>query len=206
MALRDCRSPACEASSRSPMALKRRSRTGRQAAARGERRRRARPTLPEPPIAAARGIPRARPGRRTRRRPIDGAGPTPARAAGLRAEPRAARPPAAAGRRTAAAPTTAARPSAKRWTASEPEPDAAAAPEPAKGGWFSRLKAGLSRSTARLTDSVTTALPQAPPGRRGAGGAGGDADRRRPRRAPPPAASSRASAAPASARRSPTRR
>ncbi len=33
----------------------------------------------------------------------------------------------------------------------EPEPEA-----PAKGGWFSRLKAGLARSTARLTESVTT--------------------------------------------------
>ncbi|NMJ43126.1 signal recognition particle-docking protein FtsY [Roseomonas sp. JC162] len=28
-------------------------------------------------------------------------------------------------------------------------------PAPAKGGWFSRLKAGLARSTAKLTDSVT---------------------------------------------------
>ncbi|WP_232478932.1 signal recognition particle-docking protein FtsY [Roseomonas rosulenta] len=27
---------------------------------------------------------------------------------------------------------------------------------PAKGGWFARLKAGLSRSTAKLTESVTT--------------------------------------------------
>ena len=27
---------------------------------------------------------------------------------------------------------------------------------PARGGWFSRLKAGLARSTAKLTDSVTT--------------------------------------------------
>jgi fused signal recognition particle receptor len=31
----------------------------------------------------------------------------------------------------------------------EPEPDQ-------KGGWFARLKAGLSRSTARLTDAITT--------------------------------------------------
>jgi fused signal recognition particle receptor len=31
----------------------------------------------------------------------------------------------------------------------------AAAEHAAKGGWFSRLKAGLSRSTAKLTDSVT---------------------------------------------------
>lgn len=29
-------------------------------------------------------------------------------------------------------------------------------PEPAKGGWFSRLKAGLARSTQKLTESVTT--------------------------------------------------
>jgi fused signal recognition particle receptor len=29
-------------------------------------------------------------------------------------------------------------------------------PEPARGGWFSRLKAGLARSTARLTDAITT--------------------------------------------------
>jgi fused signal recognition particle receptor len=35
-----------------------------------------------------------------------------------------------------------------------PPPDA---PEPApEGGWLSRLKAGLSRSTARLTDAITT--------------------------------------------------
>jgi len=35
----------------------------------------------------------------------------------------------------------------------EPEPE----PEPEqKGGWFARLKAGLSRSTARLTDAITT--------------------------------------------------
>jgi fused signal recognition particle receptor len=41
-----------------------------------------------------------------------------------------------------------------------PLPSAAAASEPddepaARGGWFSRLKSGLSRSTAKLTDSVT---------------------------------------------------
>ncbi|MBX9700771.1 MAG: signal recognition particle-docking protein FtsY [Acetobacteraceae bacterium] len=35
---------------------------------------------------------------------------------------------------------------------SEPEPEPAAE---SRGGWFSRLKAGLSRSTARLTESVT---------------------------------------------------
>ncbi|WP_439552379.1 signal recognition particle-docking protein FtsY [Falsiroseomonas sp.] len=33
----------------------------------------------------------------------------------------------------------------------EPQPE-----EAAKGGWFARLKAGLSRSTARLTDAITT--------------------------------------------------
>jgi fused signal recognition particle receptor len=40
-----------------------------------------------------------------------------------------------------------------------PEPSPATEPEPqeaAKGGWFARLKAGLSRSTARLTDAITT--------------------------------------------------
>ncbi len=39
----------------------------------------------------------------------------------------------------------------------EPEPPAPVAAEApaARGGWFSRLKAGLSRSTAKLTDSVT---------------------------------------------------
>ncbi|SFL05040.1 fused signal recognition particle receptor [Falsiroseomonas stagni DSM 19981] len=36
---------------------------------------------------------------------------------------------------------------------SEPEPRPE---EAAKGGWFARLKAGLSRSTARLTDAITT--------------------------------------------------
>jgi fused signal recognition particle receptor len=38
-------------------------------------------------------------------------------------------------------------------TAPPPDPE----PDPSqKGGWFSRLKAGLSRSTARLTDAITT--------------------------------------------------
>jgi fused signal recognition particle receptor len=37
----------------------------------------------------------------------------------------------------------------------EAEPAAAAEPE-AKGGWFTRLKAGLARSTARLTETITT--------------------------------------------------
>jgi fused signal recognition particle receptor len=37
-----------------------------------------------------------------------------------------------------------------------PPPTAIAADPPARGGWFARLKAGLSRSTAKLTDSVTT--------------------------------------------------
>ncbi|MCO6414761.1 signal recognition particle-docking protein FtsY [Siccirubricoccus sp. KC 17139] len=36
-----------------------------------------------------------------------------------------------------------------------PSPAPAAEPEQ-RGGWFSRLKAGLSRSTAKLTDSVTS--------------------------------------------------
>ncbi len=35
---------------------------------------------------------------------------------------------------------------------SEPDPDAESEP---KGGWFSRLKAGLSRTTAKLTESIT---------------------------------------------------
>ena len=34
-------------------------------------------------------------------------------------------------------------------------PEAEAEPEP-KGGWFARLKAGLSRSTAKLTEAITT--------------------------------------------------
>ncbi len=39
----------------------------------------------------------------------------------------------------------------------EPEPVSEPAPEPeGRGGWFSRLKAGLSRSTARLTGAITT--------------------------------------------------
>jgi fused signal recognition particle receptor len=39
-----------------------------------------------------------------------------------------------------------------------PEPTHAPAPEAEepRGGWFSRLKAGLSRSTSRLTDAITT--------------------------------------------------
>jgi fused signal recognition particle receptor len=39
-----------------------------------------------------------------------------------------------------------------------PPPEAEPEPAPAQtgGGWFSRLKAGLSRSTARLTDAITT--------------------------------------------------
>ena len=47
--------------------------------------------------------------------------------------------------------------------APEPPPAAPTAPAPvaaeepaARGGWFSRLKAGLSRSTTKLTDSVTS--------------------------------------------------
>jgi fused signal recognition particle receptor len=36
------------------------------------------------------------------------------------------------------------------------EPAPAAVAEPRSGGWFARLKAGLARSTARLSDSVTT--------------------------------------------------
>jgi fused signal recognition particle receptor len=53
-------------------------------------------------------------------------------------------------------------PEAPPTVATEPEPVAPPpaeppAPEPAQaGGWFARLKAGLSRSTAKLTDSVTT--------------------------------------------------
>jgi fused signal recognition particle receptor len=43
----------------------------------------------------------------------------------------------------------------------ETEPEPAPDPEPPpegeqRGGWFSRLKAGLSRSTTRLTDAITT--------------------------------------------------
>lgn len=38
----------------------------------------------------------------------------------------------------------------------EPAPPVAEAPEPAGGGWFSRLRGGLARSTARLTDAITT--------------------------------------------------
>jgi len=37
-----------------------------------------------------------------------------------------------------------------------PPPSAMVEDPPARGGWFSRLKAGLSRSTAKLTESVTT--------------------------------------------------
>jgi fused signal recognition particle receptor len=43
--------------------------------------------------------------------------------------------------------------------ASEPEPEPGAEPRAEteqKGGWLTRLKAGLSRSTARLTDAITT--------------------------------------------------
>ncbi|MBU8545424.1 signal recognition particle-docking protein FtsY [Roseomonas sp. CGMCC 1.13459] len=40
---------------------------------------------------------------------------------------------------------------AEALASSEPEPESATG-----GGWFSRLKTGLSRSTARLTDAITT--------------------------------------------------
>ncbi|MBY0330893.1 MAG: signal recognition particle-docking protein FtsY [Acetobacteraceae bacterium] len=43
---------------------------------------------------------------------------------------------------------------AEAWSEPESAPAPAAEPEP-RGGWLSRLKAGLSRSTARLTESVT---------------------------------------------------
>ncbi len=47
---------------------------------------------------------------------------------------------------------------AEAWTEPEPPPPAAPeAEEPAgRGGWLARLKAGLARSTQRLTESVTT--------------------------------------------------
>jgi fused signal recognition particle receptor len=42
-------------------------------------------------------------------------------------------------------------------TVPEPAPEPEVAPEPEqRGGWFARLKAGLSRSTARLTETITT--------------------------------------------------
>jgi fused signal recognition particle receptor len=37
----------------------------------------------------------------------------------------------------------------------QPEPEPEPQPEPARGGWFARLRQGLSRSTAKLTESVT---------------------------------------------------
>ena len=49
------------------------------------------------------------------------------------------------------------------------------------GGFFSRLKEGLSRSTQKLTEGITAVFQQAPAGRRGAGGTGGAADLRRSR-------------------------
>jgi fused signal recognition particle receptor len=49
------------------------------------------------------------------------------------------------------APPPAPEPRGDEAATSEPEPE----PEQ-KGGWFARLKAGLSRSTARLTDAITT--------------------------------------------------
>ena len=71
--------------------------------------------------------------------------PQPAVLPPVAAEPEAARPepePAAP-----PAPT----PVAEAPPAPEPEPEAEQ-----KGGWFARLKAGLSRSTTRLTDAITT--------------------------------------------------
>jgi fused signal recognition particle receptor len=57
---------------------------------------------------------------------------------------------------------TAPAPAAEITRPAEPVVPPAAAPappeEPARGGWFSRLKAGLSRSTARLTEAITTVL------------------------------------------------
>lgn len=61
-----------------------------------------------------------------------------------------------AAEREAAERAGAEREAAERAAAAEEAAAAApAAADPAPGGWFSRLKAGLARSTARLTDSVT---------------------------------------------------
>jgi fused signal recognition particle receptor len=63
-------------------------------------------------------------------------------------EPRPASPPAAPPTDDAAA---------EREALASSVPERGPEPEPEqKGGWFSRLKAGLSRSTARLTDAITT--------------------------------------------------
>lgn len=48
-------------------------------------------------------------------------------------------------------------PSPAAMPAPEPEPAPEPTPEPEQaGGWFARLKAGLSRSTAKLTEAITT--------------------------------------------------
>jgi fused signal recognition particle receptor len=43
-----------------------------------------------------------------------------------------------------------------RLTGRETPPEEPREPEPEQAGWLTRLKAGLSRSTARLTDAITT--------------------------------------------------
>ena len=68
--------------------------------------------------------------------------------------PAASQPVPATSPAPASAPASAAPPTpAAAAPAPSPSP---AEPAPAAGGWFARLKAGLSRSTAKLTDSVTS--------------------------------------------------
>ncbi len=52
----------------------------------------------------------------------------------------------------------------------------------AGSGWFSRLKAGLSRSSGSLTEKIASVVTKRRLDRRDAGGAGGGADLGRPRR------------------------
>jgi fused signal recognition particle receptor len=75
----------------------------------------------------------------------------------LAPEPEAAPPRAEAPAAPEAPPPALPEPTPVAEAVPAPEPEQEPEPEPEqKGGWFARLKAGLSRSTARLTDAITT--------------------------------------------------
>jgi fused signal recognition particle receptor len=108
------------------------------------------PTLPSPAVPVQPDIlappPYAQPAAPFELPPEAPAEPPPATEPALRIDEHAAVEEALAG----SVPDTAPEP------APQVEPDPTPEPEEPRGGWFSRLKAGLSRSTARLTDAITT--------------------------------------------------